>query len=112
MFHAFWVTAGHSQEPSYIILDINTGLPVNGAATANGARSAAVVQQGKQPRDTTTDAAQAQTGQPEAARHEHQEEFRSCIFPKPRACWNLWQPGREELCAGVPKSVHNAGSLR
>ena len=81
MYTASWVTAGNSQEPSYTILDINTGLPVNGDATANGTRSAAVIPQDEALRDATTEVASAQTGNVEVAPREKDLEYEILDLP-------------------------------
>jgi hypothetical protein len=81
IYQASWVTAGHSHEPSYIILDINTGLPVNGDTTANGMRSAAVVQQDEELLDAATEALPAQIGESDVAPRKKTEEQFEILDP-------------------------------
>jgi hypothetical protein len=69
MFRASWVNAGYSQEPSYIILDINTGLPVARDVIADRTRSAGAIQQNEKPRDAATEELPGQTEKADAVPH-------------------------------------------
>src|SRR5271169_5775439 len=75
IYRASWVTEGRSQEPDYIILDRDTGLPVSTETTANGTRSATVLQQDEEPWDATTKTPPAQTGKAEVVPRKKEEEY-------------------------------------